>query len=173
MFQLNLIKVKLIGRMSLGLDTWEGHAGLACWRTTRWQTWWPYHGTLPGTWHSDKVVSRILMELYLLVEEVDGSNQLQNSKEVPNLDLQRSAAWHMCTPALHVSTWAPHYPLPTPRHSLKEAAGQEWVVFNFAWISFDRIKIEQLFEVNHDQSMRPMLMRWIMLKEIYSKMLSF
>ncbi|XP_044166459.1 uncharacterized protein LOC122950474 isoform X1 [Acropora millepora] len=59
------------------------------------------HYLAPGTWHSDKVVSRILMELYLLVEEVDGSNQLQNSKEVPNLDLQRSAAWHMCTPALH------------------------------------------------------------------------
>ena len=62
------------------------------------------HYLAPGTWHSDKVVSRILVEPYLLVEEVDGSNQLQNSKEVPNLDLQRSAAWHMCTPALHVSS---------------------------------------------------------------------
>ena len=39
----------------------------------------------PGTWHSDKVVSRILIEPYLLVEEVDGSNHLENSKEVPNL----------------------------------------------------------------------------------------
>ena len=34
MFQLNLIKVKLIDRMSLGVDDSEGHAGLACRHTT-------------------------------------------------------------------------------------------------------------------------------------------
>ena len=85
MLQLNLIKVKLIGRMSLGLDTLldlhvdRQQGGRHGDPTT-------VHYLAPGTWHTDKVVSRILIEPYLLVEEVDGSNQLQNSKEVPNLD---------------------------------------------------------------------------------------
>ena len=50
--------------MSLGLGDSEGHAGLACWHTTRWQARWPYHGTLPGSRHSDKVVSRILTHCF-------------------------------------------------------------------------------------------------------------